>query len=91
MPNKSGPGIRWLSVAVLLLVLAVGVLFEALLARELLKRQQRWSVHHPTIDLRLRRSDEELAPPHPKRTPYHHHRRAPLIAGDTGPAGRALA
>ncbi len=76
-----------LSIAVLLLVLAVGVLFEALLARELLKRQQEWAVHHPTIDLQLKRSDENAAPPHPRRVPYHH-RRAPLTAGNTGPASQ---
>ncbi len=71
----------------LLLVLAVGVIFEALLARELLQRQQRWSDHHPTIDMQLKRPDEEVAPPHPKRMPYHG-RRAPLIAGNTGPIGQ---
>ncbi len=90
MPVKPRLASHLLSLTALLLVLAVGVVFEALLARELLKRQQRWSVHHPAMDMQLRRRDQDVAPPRPRRMPYHG-QRAPLTAGGAGPIGGPLA
>ena len=89
MPEKQGRVNRFLTIAVLLLVLAVGVVIAAVLAHELLRRQHEWLGHQPAVDLRLQRPDGDSAPSHPPPAPYHHHRRAPLTAGNAATASPA--
>jgi hypothetical protein len=44
MPEKTQRASRLLAMTALLLVIALGVLFESLLAHELAKRSRRWAV-----------------------------------------------
>jgi hypothetical protein len=74
--------------AALLLVIALGMAFEALLAHELMKRSHRWAVQvQPAQETFQRMPGEEGCPARPYWDPHHgdphHGRRERLTVGTT--------
>lgn len=86
MPEKPQRASRLLAAAALLLVVGLGVLFEAMLAHELVKRYHRFVQAQPAQEMRLTIPGEGVCP-RPRWDPHHgdphHSRRERLTVSGT--------
>jgi hypothetical protein len=73
--NSQRVAARLLAIAALLLVIALGLVFEAMLAHELLKRSHRWAVQaQPAQETYQWTPGEGVCPARPEWDPHHRHR-----------------
>jgi hypothetical protein len=84
--NSQRVAARLLAIAALLLVIALGLVFEAMLAHELLKRSHRWALRaQPAQETYQWTPGQGVCPARPHWDPHHGHRERLTISTTAAP------